>query len=313
MLMTALAWKPIVLIRDQLDWPLSTEEVAKEVWLRAHDPEPRPVQLSILAHLIQQPWTEARPEASNNATVESAITVSRPQWSELRSRVDRISLETWHIPFEKDKVAPATEFADNDARERFEYQRLQDPIEFLAIPVRIYVFNVSQYHDVRIIVPEDYDRALDEIRLRRAAIEARGVNAQSIESVLAQERLLPEDLIQALDRLPSCICLSRIILREDANPAALCHGSVADDPDCRSIASASIHEISIHRKGAGFDLFCDMAHAWAHLYRNHCGLRSLFDLAVDLEFYGYHPCRRALVNEDENFAVLLGDELLSLD
>lgn len=153
--------KPMVL--DRSDLPLSAEEVAKEVGLRAHDPEPRPVKLSILAQLIQRPWTEARPETSEDAVVEPAICVSQPRWSELSSRVARITLETWDLPFEKDIEGPATGFADSDARERYEYQRRQDPIEFRTIAVRIYVFNLDRSQDLRIIVPEDYDRALDGI------------------------------------------------------------------------------------------------------------------------------------------------------
>lgn len=182
--------------------------------------------------------------------------------------------------------------------------------ERVETPVRVYPV---EGHKTVIVVPEEYARGLDRVRAVRLRAE-RGDSAVSgqVPDITLLNRALPEDFIPLLDRLPDSSIVKRVVLRNDVNPADYLHRLESGNPTFVSDATATPRgDMTFYRYNLTPNLAVDGKHEWSHIVKYNRGLEGrLFELAEQLEKFGYHSRGRALVNSDENFAVHLGEDVL---
>lgn len=169
-----------------------------------------------------------------------------------------------------------------------------------------------------IVVPEAYARELDNVRRVRQAIESdsQGVQKGPVDvDFNLLNRALPEDLVPMLARLPNPDLVRRVILRNEANPADVKHAIEAGDKSFQSAASGDKRgDINLYRYDLHPGMQRDINHEWAHLLKYAAPLHSqMFDLGAKVEEFGSHERGRALVNDHENWAVHLGEVILSGD
>jgi len=171
-------------------------------------------------------------------------------------------------------------------------------------------------HATVIIVPEDYAIELDLACQVRLEIEAGASKLDSpLPTIGMLTRALPEHFVAALDCIPDSSLIQRLRLFNHPCPAEKEHRRMSGDPSMVVLAAAfPSGDVAFYRCERTSDLRSSLTHEWAHLVKYRCPLESeMFRLAEELEKFGYHARDRAFVNNEENFAVHLGEEFLHRD
>lgn len=183
-------------------------------------------------------------------------------------------------------------------------------------------------HRAKIVIPEEYAQQLDEVRaLYKKAFckDSGGVTHEAIterwKAKLALQanplsgRLLPERLVHFLDELPNRALIDRVYLLDEADPDTLWHRSTYKS-DFKTAANASVSGV--------IQFFCGnddahlrsiIHHEWAHLLRFTSPVEGghWFDVACQLEKNGYFAREYARKDNEENWAVHTGEELMAVD
>ncbi|MBU6455499.1 MAG: hypothetical protein KGS72_27250 [Cyanobacteria bacterium REEB67] len=251
--------------------------------------------------------------------------------------------------------------------------------ESLTVPMRIYKV---EGHTARIVVPESYAVALDEVRGLRAANEkptaydrltladraavaaimksgdasglSRYMNASEVTEYIKvyqaglkllahplQARALPEDMIPILDALPNRNLVKEVLLLDSRSVGDLFSAVRFKAPGFQ--AAATVEEngtVRFFQANHGTRLYNTTFHEWAHLAKwASPPFSKLFDLSSVVDSRGmnidhqatadarrdnpaqepvtklgqYYPDLHSTRNQDENWAVGLGEEMLGTD
>lgn len=182
-------------------------------------------------------------------------------------------------------------------------------------PVRLYR---ASGHRTELMVPEEYAKLLDAIRLFR--ITGAKTEALKQKNDGFCESALPEDFVARLDELPNSTLVKRINIFDQNDPNTEWLRQEKNDPTWSTAASAEPGGITNFYKQSryGDSLRENMAHEWAHLLHNNLPeALAAYTAAVKLE-NGLSPKEfnartYALTNEKENWAVHLGEELMAYE
>jgi hypothetical protein len=125
---------------------------------------------------------------------------------------------------------------------------------------------------------------------------------------------LPEDFLEALDTLSTEGPSFRLYLLNEPNPMDPLFRQRTGNPDFVSQAATANYRITFFRKDVDEYLGDELRHEWAHVaYENAPSHVGNFEMALAREDARYYPRERAAVNDQEYWAVLLGEEMLNPD
>lgn len=173
--------------------------------------------------------------------------------------------------------------------------------------------NVYKVDGVEIIVPEKYDAQLGKVRnltLQGKLSEL----ANDPEIAQLKDRILPEEVIQALRSTPRPDFVSKVRLLDETNPQDAYAKQM--HPEARSSAAASADgDINLYRSKKSALFGEDFLHEWSHLAKWIMKSRSYqFDLAAKAEEDGHFANNYARKGGvDENWAVHASEELSNPD
>ena len=270
---------------------------------------PRPISVEFLLHLGQVAFSLANKSVARRKAIEThlesiVIEAGEQKLADLRNRLRIVEKPLEPFPSPELRLPGAGKSKTDDSTQSFDNQ---------VPPDRVYEV---MGHDTRIVVPEEYAIELDLVCQVRLAIEA---GASRLESLPPQPRMvtraLPEHFVAALDCLPDSRLIQRLLLLNHASPNEQEFGRMAGDPNLVVLATAhETGDVMFYRCNRTSKLLSDLTHEWAHLVKYDRPLESeMFRLTEELEKFGYHARDRAFVNNEENFAVHLGEEMLHTD
>lgn len=202
-----------------------------------------------------------------------------------------------------------------NAQTQFETLRDYDKlISRVEVPVRIYY---ATGHKLEIMVPETHARELDQVRNLR-------INGARTPLIASKRdgfsfSALPEDFIPRLEELPNSKLVQRINILGHQDPYTAWLRMQKKDPSWTTAADARDNGIITFYEPTRFynTLQSTLGHEWAHLLHNN----RPEDLRIYGAAYRYEALKKdafnartyALTNEKENWAVMLGEELLADD
>ncbi|HEY9713082.1 MAG TPA: hypothetical protein V6C72_06410 [Chroococcales cyanobacterium] len=221
--------------------------------------------------------------------------------SQSNSVYDRLTIKRTDEPLEQvmarihrmDNVTIDWDYLPESAPVRYDdMQELYNNLETRKREMRRYTVDGL---DTEIFVPEEYGRLLDDS------------NSQGEYSTRAR----PEDIVRELDQLPNSSIVKFVFLTDE--------NSVRDayfqqfNPDDAILASATTDGvIGFHRANAA-DLKVAVPHEWAHIVEATFPENFiLYKLALQLE-NGWNARPYAEVSDEENWAVMFGEQLLNPD
>ncbi|GEM_PF-1261304 len=203
-----------------------------------------------------------------------------------------------------------------------ENEKFADYSDFYRRAIRSVDQPVRRYqvegHTTELMVPESYARQLDQIREHRL----HGTKTRELfnypDGFL--QSALPEDFIPHLDGLPNSRLVKRINILNQDDPDTPWLRQKKKDPFWSTAANASPEMVlNFFRQSRFHDgLRENLNHEWAHLLHFHLPEQMrAFDLAAlqerALEPEGFNARSYALTNNNENWAVHLGEEILAYD
>lgn len=204
----------------------------------------------------------------------------------------------------------------NDTRPIVDRAVTREMVRFSVADVEI---NGARFE---LAVPEHLARELEQVQqLKDQIARSEGdVNAarQALSRLRYREALLPGDILPALEALPIPGLVKRVELWSDrASPQ---DPQLSRDKGYKFVSVADAGREGVIRffesahSGERFSALITPFHEWSHLvkFSNH-ELSRLFDSAAKLEERGYYAREYGRTNNDENFAVHLGEEFLHPD
>lgn len=166
---------------------------------------------------------------------------------------------------------------------------------------------------VRIVVPENYDTILGQLRQWRLDAQKSGVTEMPKDNPLYEyrNRALPEDVAAAIKGTPRPDFLTKVRMLDSDNPQDAFTRQT--EPEHRSAMAASPDRIvDIYKPEQGWLLGKQFQHEWWHVAKWEMPEHSYrFDLASQLERDGFFADQYGRTNADENWATHGSAELSS--
>lgn len=185
----------------------------------------------------------------------------------------------------------------------------------MDVAVRVY-----EHAGKSVTVLESYAKELDQLRLLRKSVAenrpfgelSADLAREALEKHPLRNRVLPEEVMLALDDLPEPLLLEKIVMRGDDDPYSF------DRYDPEGLGAGENGRVS----GRGMELFKMnrdnlaeiLPHEWAHALDNtqeHDGL--MFRVAAKFDGDEFVTGKRARTDDREDFAVHMGEAMLAKD
>lgn len=186
-------------------------------------------------------------------------------------------------------------------------------------PIREYT--VAGLH-TKFIVPEEYAHTLDQVRNLRLEAEQPGLlNYWARKNAVNQLKIhpfglraLPEDFISFVEHTPDSAAVKRLLILPWEYQYGALYGLYPVTSN-RTVASAgNIGDLRFHNIDEPYlaNSGSTMGHEWSHLIKwQNKPASEAFDAAAILDGKKYVVHEHALKNNDENWAVHLGDGILN--
>ncbi|MBP9810531.1 hypothetical protein KBF38_19665 [bacterium] len=186
-------------------------------------------------------------------------------------------------------------------------------------PIREYT--VAGLH-TKFIVPEEYAHSLDQVRNLRLEAEQPGLlNYWSRKNAVNQlkihpfgSRALPEDFISVVEHAPDGAAVKRLLILPWEYQYGALYGLYPVTSNRTAASAGNIGDLRFHNIDEPYlaNSGSTMGHEWSHLIKwQNKPASEAFDTAAKLEGKKYVLHEHALKNNDENWAVHLGDGILN--